>query len=89
MRNKSNKFSVSTSWTEMGKYISWIKLLFLEITLICCTTLNALYTHDTHLDNKPFATILFLFFFKFFIKPGVITESLRGREIFLPEICGA
>ena len=86
MLNKSKKFSVITTWIEVDKYTSWIKSLFLERTLICCTALNALFTHDTYLDNKPFATILFLFFFKFFIKPGVITESLRGREVFLPAI---
>ena len=52
--------------------------------------LNALNTEDTHIfEFKPFAIILFLFFFKFLIRPGVIIESLRGRELFLSLFLGA
>ena len=48
-------------------------------------TLNALQTQilNTFWSNKPFAIILFLFFFRFFINPGVRMESLRFRDVFL------
>ena len=58
----------------------WSFKIFLQMRLPANYTLNALLTNFT---LKPFAMILFLFFFKFLIKPGVMIESLLGREIFL------
>ena len=60
-----------------------MNLIYVDKTFEC--TFNYIFVNE----HEPFAIILFLFFFKFLISPGVMTESLRFRDVFLSWVWGS